>query len=251
MTETLSHWQKILEGLGFEHKYYDYLDCELVGIDWYKGKEHIYVGCSYTEEYWDYIHSLLGGTEFEPDWSQCMVNCIKIYTDEFAYPEGHYEGDRFIAGITLSDYSGEENFCSLTEPNFRKALEMSRHPIQAKLEIVRKFLNEMHTFFAKHGKTLEDLGWKECGTTFLPVGTGVWSTEPYLDFSYDKNPRIELDFNYNLFTEQLEFRKYIPRDDPKRNKPYNCYLLPVNDLSIDNFREEIITFMKEYYINVD
>lgn len=26
---TLADWQKILEDLGFEHKYYDYLDCEL------------------------------------------------------------------------------------------------------------------------------------------------------------------------------------------------------------------------------
>ena len=30
---TLADWQKILEDLGFEHKYYDYLDCELLKIN--------------------------------------------------------------------------------------------------------------------------------------------------------------------------------------------------------------------------
>ena len=247
---TLAEWQSILEELGFEHKYYNYFDSELVGVDWYKGKEHLITETCYSKEYLDYLKELPEGTKFEPDWTRCKVVGIYIETKEFGYPEGRYDYDGNWEGyMTLSENSYWDNFSSLSLEYFHKALWMSRNPISAKNEIVRGFIKEVDLFLQKYGTMLAELGFLEEGNNLLQVGTTLSETEPYIEYSHNNPYNLgEIILCYNMFTQKLFWTKQVenPLDNGKGIKPYFRYQLNVNDISVDEFKEELINHLKYY-----
>lgn len=246
--ETLADWQKILEGLGFEHKYYQYLSGELTCVDWYKGKEHVITFCYYTEEYIEYLKSLPENTEYEPDWTQCPVTEILIETKEFGYPEGSHDFEGHWEGnIRLSDNSYYDNFSSLSLEYFMKALWMSRNPISAKNEIVRGYIKEVDLFLQKYDSMLAELGFVEAGDTLLCTGRYVVETEPYLEYSHCNSYNLgEIVLSYNMFTQKLFWTKHVdnPMDKGKGWKPYFRYQLNVNDIDAEEFKSELIDHLK-------
>lgn len=248
--KTLADWKPILEELGFESKYYDYLDCELVGVDWIKGGEHIITESCYSKEYWNYIRSLPEGTEFEPDWSQCEVVGITIQTKEFGYPEGQYDFDGVWEGnIRLTEDSYFENFSSLSLDYFREALWMSRNPISAKNEIVKGYMREVDLFLQRYDSMLTKLGFVEAGSSFLHVGGSIIETEPYLEYSHCNPYNLGgIILSYNMFTKKLFWTKHVdnPEDNRRGLKPYFSYQLNVNDLDIEDFKSELIDHLQHY-----
>lgn len=244
---TLADWQKVLEELGFEHKYYQYLDSELICVDWFKEKEHIITFCYYTEEYCDYLKSLPEGTEYTPDWTQCPVTEILIETKEFGYPEGSHDLDgRWEGNIRLSDKHIYENFSSLSLEYFYKALWMSRNPISAKNEIVVGYAKEVDLFLQKYKEILAELGFEEEGNTLLLVGYEVCETEPYLEYSHRNSYNLGgLIISYNMFTKKLYWTKYVENlEDDRRLHPYFEYQVNVNDIPAEEFKAELINYLK-------
>ena len=249
---TLADWQKILEDLGFEHKYYDYLDCELIGVDWYKEEEHILVRTCHSKEYDEYLRGLPIGTEFETDWSRCLVVGIEISTDEFAYPEatrGCFE-DSWHGHISLYDTTMYQNFAPLKLDYFKKALWMSRHPIQAKKEIVRKFLDECDIFFSKFGDLMTRLGYKEESNSLLQVGCEIFETEPYIAFSHKNAYNIgDESFLYNMFTEKLVYVRGVPSKEKWKGTEY--FQLNVNEMTTSELESELRESLKYWNIKID
>lgn len=248
---TLAEWQKILEELGFKHEYYNYLDCELIGVDWFKGREHIVTGTCHSKEYNEYLRKLPEGTEFETDWNQCLVTDITIYTDEFAYPEVYQRAfDDWEGSINLSDITMYKNFNSLTLDYFRKALWMSRHPIQAKNEIIKSFINECDIFFSKHGEVMTKLGYKEQSNNILQVGGTVFETEPFISFIHRNAYNIgEESFHYNMFTGKLIYVKSVLKESKWKGVDY--YQFNVNEMTPDELETELRNNLTSLNIKID
>lgn len=245
--ENLTYWQKILEDLGFESKYYDYLDGVLYGVDWFNGEEYIRTELYYSEEYEKQLRSLPDGTEYTPDWDQCIVHAIEIKTPEFAYPEGSWDEDGWNGNIRLSDISYHDNYRSLSLENFKKALWMSRNSITAKNKIVRGFIAEVDTFLNRYGNILKELGFEEEGDELLLVGYELSATEPSIEYSHKNAYNLgKLFFSYNMFTEKLYMTKVVNNpNDKRRLKPYFHYQLNVNDMSEEEFKSEVIEHLKQ------
>ena len=243
--KTLADWQKILEELGFEHKFYQYVCGELTIVDWFKEKEHILTYCCSTKEYDDYLMSLPEGTEYTPDWEQHIVTEIEIETKEFAYPEGHCDIDKeWVGNIKLSDYSYFENFYSLSLDYFNKALWMSRNPIKAKNKIVRKYISEVDLFLQKYSKVLEELKFKEEGDCLLQVGSEIYQTEPFLSYYHNNEYRLGgISFNFNMFTEKIYYTKYV-KNKENNYISYLKYQINLNDIDSEEFKELLIEHLK-------
>lgn len=246
----LSSWEKLLESLGFKSKYFGYLDSELTDVDWYdKDGIHLVTYTCYTKEYYNFLRNTLNeGEEFEVDWSQCEVTGISIKTNEFGYQGGEFKsigGSEIWEGeIHLTSNNSIENFNSFTYENFMKALYMVRNPISAKNEISLGYIKETEKFLRKHCKMLSDLGWKQYGSTFLPVGTTVLETEPSIVFRYSGECDIlELVFRYNMFTNKLVYVYYKETDNPLN--PYKLYELNVNEVSTEELKEYVLNYMKK------
>ena len=243
--KTLSDWQKILEKLGFvkDDRYY-FIDNELSAVDWFKDKEHIVTNTCYSKEFSDYLDTLPEGSSFEIDFAQLEVHTIKITTKEFGYPEAEYTFDgTFIGNIELSDNSFHKNFSSLSLDYFLKALWMSRNPIKAKNEIVRKYISEVDTFIKKHGDMLKRLGFREKGDDILLVGYGRVQTEPFIEYYHDNIYRLGgISFSYNMFTEKLYYTKLVKLD--KGRTCYEYHQLNVNDITPEELESELIEHLK-------
>lgn len=249
----LSSWKKLLEFLGFESRYFGYLDSELTEVDWYdKDGLHLVTNTCYTEEYCEYLRNTLNeGEEFEIDWSQCEVTGVSIKTDEFGYQEGTFEKQGCVlvwkGGIRLTSNNFTENFNSFTYENFMKALYMARNPIAAKNKIALGYINETEKFLEKHGKMLSDLGWKQYGSTFLNVGSTAVETEPGITFRHPEGRNLwELIFHYNMFTDRLVYVYSIENDNPL--KPYKRYEINVNEISTEELKDKIMEYMKKHYM---
>nr|DAT77761.1 MAG TPA: Methylglyoxal synthase [Caudoviricetes sp.] len=249
----LSSWKELLESLGFESRYFGYLDSELTDIDWYaKDGLHLVTHTRYTEEYCDFLRNTLKeGDEFEIDWSQCEVTGVSIKTDEFGYQGGRFESEGYTlvwkGEIHLTSNNSTENFNSFTYENFMKALYMARNPIAAKNKIALGYIKETEKFLEKHCKMLSDLGWKQYSSTFLPVGAAISETEPYITFRHPNGHNLwELDFRYNMFTEKLIYNRSEKTDNPLR--PYKWYEQNVNEMSTDELKEQVLNYMKEHFM---
>lgn len=242
----LSSWKELLESLGFESKYFGYLDCELTSVDWYdKDGLHLVTETCYTDEYLNFLRNTLKeGDEFESDWSQCEVTSISIKTNEFGYNGGILDEGKWEGEIHLTTIKSKENFTSFTLENFIKALYMARNPIKAKSEIAKGYIEETDKFLEKHGKMLSDLGWKQYGSTFLPVGIIVMDTEPFITFRHPKGRHLfELEFVYNIFTNKLTYTR--SEETGNLLNPYKLYEQNVNEMSTDELKEQILNYMKE------
>lgn len=248
---TLADWQKVLEDLGFEHKYYNYLDCKLVGVDWYNGEEHIETHTNHTKEYDKYLEGLPEGTEFNTDWNQCIVNSITIDTDEFAYPEVYIRDSNGWKGyIDLNKNNQYNNFSPLTLNYFNKALWMSRHPIQAKNNILKKFLSECDIFFSKFKDMLTKLDYKEKYNCLLRVGEELHETEPYIAFSHCNSYKlVTAEFYFNMFTERLIYVKEIPHET-KYTGP-DLYQINVNDMTVEELEKELRADLEYWDIKIN
>lgn len=242
MEKTLAEWEKILHKEGFSSKYYDYLDSELISVSWYNGDEHIKTECHHTEEYNKYLSNFKNGTEFETDWNQCIVDGVIIYTPEFGYPRGDIFDDKWNGQIRLSEYNNEYiNFHEFTMNNFYKALRMSRNPIQAKIEICKKFISECETLFKEKGPILKRMGFKQNYCSLLDVGNHINTiTEPDVSFKHPDIYNIELNLFYNMFTGKLFARRIVPSND------FNIivYQDNVNDISDEEFKNILNNFLK-------
>jgi hypothetical protein len=192
MNKTLNYWQTILNSLGFDIKYYQYIDTELCQTDWYNKDEHIIVCTKYTVEYNEYLKSLPEGIEILPSFDNCIVNSIILETNEFALPECGYEDGNYKGGITLE-------YGELTIDNLKKALEMIRNPISSKIKIVKRFIEEYEKFPYK--KTLNKLGFIEKSTSLLLIGKVAICSEPY--FTYTLDNKVSLNIYYNIFEDKL------------------------------------------------
>lgn len=249
----LSSWKDLLESLGFESKYFGYLDSELTDVDWYdKDGLHLVTHTCYTKEYCEYLsNTLKEGEEFEIDWSQCEVTGISIKTDEFGYNGGTFEKSGGIlvwkGEICLNSIDLIENFNSLTYENFMKALYMAKNPIAAKNNIALGYIKETEKFLERCLRMLTNLGWKQHSSTFLNVGSSVTDTEPNITFRHPKGHNLwELIFRYNMFTDKLVYVYSEENDNPL--KPYKYYELNVNEVSLEKLEDMIVKYMKKHYM---
>lgn len=242
MKKTLAEWEKILHKEGFSSKYYDYLDSELISVDWYNGDEHIVTECHHTPEYNKYLSNLGNGAEFETDWNQCIVDGVIIYTSEFGYPRGEIRDDNWKGMIHISDYNNEYvNFNEFTLNNFHKALWMSRNPIQAKIEICKNFISECEILLKEKGSILKKMGFKQSACTLLEVGKYINTiTAPSIEFKHPDIYNIELVFFYNIFTNKLFARRIAPSNELN----IIVYQDNVNDLSDKEFINILNNFLK-------
>lgn len=224
---------KRLKQLGFTDEYYGYVNYGLADIDYTYENKTITIQCYCKEE----TEEVTFGVK---DFSNYLVSKVIIKTKEFGYPEGRYDIDyEWQGSITLSDDNTIENFISLTPQNLDKALWMFEHPIQAKIKIAKGYIKEAEEFVIKFGKILDDLGWIEYSNSLFEVGCTNVETEPYLRYIYNNT---ELSFKYNMFTEKLEHIKIISKN------PIKYQVVNVNDLSKEDFRKEVIEFMKSLYL---
>lgn len=252
----LSSWKELLESLGFESRYFGYLDSELANVDWYdKDELHLVTHTCYTKEYCEYLRSTLKeGEEFEVDWSQCEVTSVSIKTDEFGYNGGTFEKSGGIlvwkGEICLNSIDPIENFRSLTYGNFMKALYMAKNPIAAKNSIALGYIKETEMFLERCLGMLTSLGWKQYGSTFLNVGFSVTETEPYITFRHPKGRNVwELVFRYNIFTDKLVYLRFEETNNPLN--PYKKYEQNVNEMSVEKLKEQVLNYMKKNFISYE
>jgi hypothetical protein len=252
----LSSWKELLESLGFESKYYGYLDCELTDVDWYdKDELHLITYTCFTKEYYEFLRDTLKeGEKFEIDWSQCEVTGILIETNEFGYQGGEFknEGGSLVweGGICLTSNNLTENFNSFTYENFMKALYIARNPIAAKNKIALGYIKETEIFLGKFCSMLNTLGWKQYSSTFLPVGLAISETEPYITFRHPKGRDLwELIFYYNMFTDKLIYLRSEETNNPL--KPYKNYEQNVNEMSVEELKEQVLDYMNKNFISYE
>lgn len=248
MINKLSNWAKLLKKLGFRHKNYEYLDSELVSVHWYKERLHVSLGTRYTDEYLEYLNeNYSDGEKFNINWTKCEVVDITIYTNEFGYPEGCFEDGNWQGGISLSAINYYENFTELTYENFMKALYMAENPIEAKIKIVSGFIKEVELFLSKHRETLHNLGWYQFSNSLLCVGELSIETAPYIIFKHPEDRDLyDLNFHYNIFTDKLIF-DFVEKTN-NRLEPCKYHEQNVNELSVEEVKEQIIKFMNDHEI---
>jgi hypothetical protein len=117
---------------------------------------------------------------------------------------------------------------------------MIRNPIQAKNEIVRGFISETDIFLEKYKELLKKLGFEERGSSMLNVGSEIYETEPWIEYSHNNKYGLGgLTITYNIFTKRLYYVKQVIRDKSNLYSGYLSYQLDVNNMTCKEFEAEL------------
>lgn len=161
---------KKLEERGYEVKYQDILDGEVIGIDLYNSlNKHIRLESSYTDEYMEELENLPEGSEYEIDYSRMI--CIGAFFECcIDYPEGAERVMYSVRnGIRLS--TNNRGYCDLEY--FWNAFNAFEDPTNHALSVMKAhiehigyfndiikpilykydFINEYDSFFDSNEKT--------------------------------------------------------------------------------------------------
>lgn len=145
---------KQLKERGFEVKYQDILDGEVIGLDLYNSIEkHIRLETEYDAEYIEEIKKLPIDAEYEIDFSR--MNCIGAFFEcDIDYPEGpRCAGEEEQHGILLGenyvDYCWVDYFWTAFEA-FENPTNFSRVVMKAHLEHLNYFYDNIRPILCKY-----------------------------------------------------------------------------------------------------
>ena len=213
----LKNLNSLLNSRGFYSKYYDFLDYELIGIDYYDEHErHIQVETYYTKEYEEYLKTLKDGEEYEPDYTKMNVRAVS-FEGCVKYPDNN-ERDG-ICYLTISSYNK-------TFPEyFERAYYVFMNPELAAIELQVKHAEYTKKFIQKCKPVLTKYD-------FISSYDSYWDAHEYA-LRANSCPMFEYEFNSlyaPLFYTDLVTEKFM------MNK---------NEVDFDNFEEQLINeFMK-------
>lgn len=175
----LKELESLLNSRGFFAKYFDYLGCELIGIDFYDEYDrHLSIETEYQKDYYEYLKTLPEDTEFEVDYNKVHVKKVN-FESCIKYPEDNEYNNKCF--LTIDEYYN-------TFPKyFERAYNAFMNPDLYAIEIQRLHANYTEKFL----KVCKPILLKY---DFINVYDSYWDAG-YYSRRTDSCPTFEYKFN--------------------------------------------------------